>query len=265
MSERSSSLLRLAAELQSRGVPSISVLRVQLAGAEEYAGFRRLIELILPEREQEILHEPTPALQMAQFASRFEDRYFPLEEIFKDGAAEEYFELTQRIPLVVYGVGWEEYEEIASQAREGIQLMTYLLQNPHRDYEGTNVSLAEACLEHVPRDLLERVPEDGLSDQDAHRLLNGTPYEGLALWADRIMGGGSNFFANTDWVMFAEGAGPEWSVEEVEACTRDWHEFEEMSDRMFRFVDWLEQDLAKRFEEVLNFILENRNEQKTPS
>lgn len=258
MPERSSSLQRLAAELQSRGVPSLSVLRAQISGAEGYAEFRQLIGWFLPEREQEILHEPSPSLQMAQFATHFEARYFPLEEPFKDGAAEEYFELTQRIPLVVYGVGWEEYEEIASQTREGIQLMTYLLENPHRDYEGINVSLAEACAEHVPRELLERVPETGLSDQEARALLNGTPYEGLALWADRIMGGGSNFFVNTDWEMFMSGVGPDWTIEEVEACTREWHEFEEMNNRMFRFVDWLEQDLAKHFEEVLNFILENR-------
>ena len=243
----------------------MSVLRAHLDGAEEYAEFRRLIELILPEREREILHEPTPALQMAKFASRFEDRYFPLEEFFKDGAAEEYAELTQRIPLVVYGVGWEEYEEIASNARPGIQLMTLLLQNPHSEYGGSNVSLAEACAEHVPQDILDRVPESGLSAQAARDLLKGTRYEGLSLWADRIMGAGGNFFVETDYEMFAEGTGPEWTVDEVEACTREWHEFEEMTDRLFNFVDWLEQDLASNFEEVLNFILENRNAEKTPS
>lgn len=264
MPDRSSSLFQLAGELKSRGVPSISVLTAQIAGVEEFLDFRKLIVEFLPDFEQEILNETTPGAQIAIFCSHFEDLYFPLEEYFKDGAAEDYGDLTRRIPLVVYGVGWEEYEEIASQAREGIQLMTYLLENPHEEYGGTNVSLAEACLEHVPRDLLERVPEGGLSDQEARALLNGTPYEGLALWADRIMGGGDNFFINTDWEMFAQGVGPEWSIEEVEACTRDWHEFTEITDRMFRFVDWLEADLAGRFEELLNFILEKKSDEQTP-
>lgn len=258
MPERSSSLRHLAAELISRGVPSLSVLRAQLAGAEGYIDFRHLIEEFLPERGQDILREPSPGAQLAAFASYFEDRYFPLDDIFRTGDIEGYEDLTMHIPVIVMGMGWDDYDEIASDYKAGIQLITYLLENPFDEDGEINVSLAEACAEHVPRALLERVPENRLSGEEAHRLLDGTPYEGVAIWADRIGNASDNFFLDTDYQYLYASGPPEWDMGTVQALTRDWHQAQELENRLSRFVEWIEEDMPGRFEEILNFILEKR-------
>ncbi len=263
MPERASSLIYLADELRSRGIPSLSVLIAELAGAEDYAEFRRLINEFLPEREQDIIHESTPAEQIALFASYFEDRYFPLEDIFKLGDIEGYEEIAHRIPLIVMGMGWDDYEEIASEYRPGIQLMTYLLENPYDEEGRTNVSLAEACEELVPQALLQRVPENRLSPEEAHHLLNGTPYEGLALWADRICCSSNNFFLDTDYEYLWNSVPPEWDMETVQSLTRAWLQAMEQENRLDNFVTWLEEDPPRHFEELLNFILEKRDEEQT--
>lgn len=265
MPERAGSLIYLAVELRSRGIPSLSVLIAELAGAEDYAEFRRLIKEFLPEREQDILHETTPAAQIALFASYFEDRYFPLEDIFKLGDIEGYEEIAHRIPLIVMGMGWDDYESIPYEYREGIQLMTYLLENPYDEEGRTNVSLAEACGELVPQASLQRVPEKRLSPEEAHRLLNDTPYEGLALWADRICCSSNNFFLDTDYEYLWNSVPPEWDMETVQALTRDWLQAMELENRLDDFVIWLEEDLSGHFEELLNFILEKRDEEQTPT
>lgn len=258
MPERFSSLRHLAVELISRGVPALGVLRAQLADAETYADFRHLIEEFLPERGQDILREPSPGAQVAAFADYFRDRYFPLEDIYRTGDIEGYEELTMRIPVVVMGMSWDDYDEIASDYKPGAQLITFLLENPHDEAGTINVSLAQACLDHVPRALLERVPENRLSQEEAHRLLDGTPYEGVALWADRIGNASGNFFLDTDWEYLGASESLEWDMGTVQALTRDWHQAEESEERLGRFVDWLEDDMPGRFEEILNFILEKR-------
>jgi hypothetical protein len=134
--------------------------------------------------------------------------------------------------------------------------MSYLIRNP---FEGEmDVALAEACEEHVPRELLQRVPENGLEPEEIHQLLNGTRYEGLAIWADMIWHSTGNFFLDTDYEELWSGLFIEWNREEVERLTRDWQQAEELQNRLSEFANWLEGDLATRFEELLNFIVEQK-------
>lgn len=251
MPEKPGPLQSLVIQLAYRGVPSLSVLIAEVANAEDAAAFRRLVAEFLPEREQDILHESTPQEQIARFTSYFRDRYFPLEDIL-----ESYGELTSRIPVPVMGFTYDDYHELPSEFRESFQLMSYLIRNP---FEGEmDVALAEACEEHVPRELLQRVPENGLEPEEIHQLLNGTRYEGLAIWADMIWHSTGNFFLDTDYEELWSGLFIEWNREEVERLTRDWQQAEELQNRLSEFANWLEGDLATRFEELLNFIVEQK-------
>jgi len=64
--------------MRSLNPPSLSILIAQIGEIEDYHDFVKLVKEFLPEREKDILHELTPAAQMAAFTSYFEDRYFPL-------------------------------------------------------------------------------------------------------------------------------------------------------------------------------------------
>lgn len=249
-------LITLGKKLSSLGVPSLSTLTTQLSGAESYADFLNIIDQFLPERRQEILHEDTPGAQIARFAGYFEDRYFPLDQYCRMGDMESYEEIAHHIPVTVMGLSWDDYHEIAADFRDGIQLMTYLVIHPWE--EAPSVALAEACVEHVPQELLDRAAEIQLEPGEAHRLLDGTQYEPLAHWADRLHYCTGNFFLDNDYEMLMNSMPPEWSTENVTGLTREWQQAQAAENRLSDFVEWLEGAPQGRFEEMVNFILEKQ-------
>ena len=258
MPDRDGALSALARMMRSLGPPSLSILIARLSEMEEYEDFVNLVREFLPEREEDILHELNPCAQMAAFASYFEDRYFPLEDNFKLGEGESYNDITRCIPVIIRGLSYEDYEYITSDWREGYQLMAYLLESPYEEGD-TRISLAEACEEHVPVELLQRVPEGGLSLDEAHRILDNTPYKALALWADIMCANTGNFFLDTDYEMlWSGGAFPEWDRETVEILTRQWQQADLIEQEIYDLAEFLEGDPATRFGEILNFILERR-------
>ena len=258
MPERVRPLLILAYRLLARRVPSLSSLIAQISNAEEYAFFVDMVKTYLPERQQDILREPTPTSQMARFASYFEDRYFPLEPTFKDGMAEGYEEITRCIPVICMGISYEDYHE-APEWRPGALLMAYLVDNPYSE-EDLDVPLAEACREHLPDALIERAGQSRLFPGEAHSLLKGTRYESLALWADRLHFCTGNFFLDTEYEMLWNSIPPDWTPENVEELTKQWMQAEAHDNKTGEFMDWLEDDLTGRFEELVSFIEERRGD-----
>jgi hypothetical protein len=260
MPKRVSPLLALAIKLHSRRIPSLSSLVAQISDAENYAQFVQMVKTYLPEREQDILHEPTPQSQIARFASYFEDRYFPLEDIFKIGDLEGYGEITYRIPVVVLGFSYDDYHEIF-EWREGALLMTYLVESPW-DGEDENVSMAEECAEHVPAPLVERAGKVRLHLDEAHELLKGTKYETLALWADRLHYNTGNFFLDTDYETLWGSMPPDWDPETVAELSKQMEQAEVHENKTGELMEWLEKDLPGHFEELVSFIEERKGDEK---
>ena len=259
MPERDGPLLYLARKMLSLGPPSLSVLVARLGELEEYEDFISLVREFLPEREGDIFQNSTPASQMAAFASYFEDRYFPIDDMIKIGELESYYELTRAIPTIVRGFSWDDYHEIASSDwRPGIQLMTYLIESPYQEGDA-RIALAEACEEHVPVNILLQVPEGGISPPELHRILDDTPHKALALWGSQLWYDTGNFFLDTDYEMLWSGGELlSWDRETVEELTRQWQQADRIEQEISDLMDWLEGDPTTRFGEILNFILERR-------
>ncbi len=257
MSEEHGPLLVLARRMRALGPSSLSVLVARLGEFEEYGDFINLVREFLPEREEEILHELTPAWQMAAFASYFEDRYFPLEDSFKTGDMESYYDLVRGIPVIVRGLSWDDYNEIPTYYNTGIQLLTYLVESPYAESD-IEVALAEACREHVPDSLLVQVPEGGLLLSAAHQLLDDTPYKALALWADIICASTGNVFLDTDWETLGYSSMPDWDRETVKELTQEWLQADRISQEVHELAEWLEVDPKTRFGEMVKFINERR-------
>ncbi len=263
MPKRVSPLLALANKLLAQRIPSLNSLVAQIADAENYAQFVQMVKTYLPEREQDILHEPTPSSQMMSFASYFEDRYFPLEEIFKMGDLEGYGDLTYRIPVVVLGFSYDDYHEI-TEWRAGALLMTYLVESPWEE-EDTDVSMAEACASEVPAPLVERAGKVRLRLNEAHELLKGTKYEPLALWADRLHYNTGNFFLDTEYETLWNSMPPDWDPETVKGLTKEWKQAEAHDNKTGELMSWLEEDLPGHFEELVAFIEGRKaDEKETP-
>ena len=252
MYDRVGPLEALADKLRQLGPPSLATLIAHLSQGEEYEAFIKLIREFLPEREAEIRRELTPDTQIAKFASYFEDRYFPLDQILQTGDVEGYADLTLGIPVVVQGVSCEDYEEIATNWRDGYQLLTYLTESPWSNERP--VSIAEACLEIVPRELLDRVPE-ALSLEEMHTIFDNTPYKAAAIWADIVNQATGNVFLDTDWEYLSYTQRPEWEREEVEALTLAWHQGEQLYGEVVNLVEMLEADPKTHFAKLTEYII----------
>lgn len=265
MSNELSPLNALAHKLCSVRPPSLSILIARFNSAEDFKAFVALVRELLPEREQEILCRPNPAEQVSAFVDRFAERYFPLDEsisdmLYEDDIEEAYCYLLRGIPVQVMGISEDDYHSMPQSYRLGYQLIAYLLEDPYEDRGGARVALAEACREHVPVHLLERVPEGGLSFNVAHELLNGTEYEALAQYGDILAKATENEFLNIDYDWLCECEPPPWSREDVEYLTEQWQQAEVINNSVHRLVEWIEEDPPAHFEEILNFLEGKRNE-----
>lgn len=268
MSHEAGPLLELAQKLRSPRPPSVTRLVRLFASADAYKDFVVVVREILPEYEQDILRHPEPVVQMETFISRFNDRYFPLEDGFCDMMEEDeeeaYWLFLRGIPVQVMGVSYDDYHEMPDNYRLGLQLMTYLLESPFEAGDGARIPLAEACQRHVPIDLLQRVPEGGLSFGYAHELLNGTPYEALAQWGDILDKNTDNDFLNIDYDWFCECGPPDWDRGVVEELTLQWQRAEAIQTSVYRLVDWLEEDPPAHFRELLDFIEGKHRDEPDP-
>ena len=259
MPDKDGPLLVLGQRLLSCGPPSLSVLMARIGELDDYEDFITIIRELLPEREGDILGETTPSTQMASFASSFEERYFPIEPHIRDGVAETYDELTRGIPVIIRGIGYDDLHYIATDSRDAIQLMTYLNQDPYEDGD-TRIALAEACERLVPAELLQRVPEGGIRLDELHALLDNTPHKALVIWGDIMNQSTGNVFWDTDCESYGYNMPVDWSRETVDELTREWHQSDLIDQQISEMVGWLEVDPSGRFDELLNFILQRREE-----
>lgn len=262
MPEAHSTTKLLIAKLKSLGPPSLTHLANYLSGAEDYTEFAELIREILPERELEILGEPTIGRQITTFASYFQDRYFPLHQSFfwDEWAAEmTYCDFLRGVPVILQSFSNMEYHELPGDDRAAQKLLTYLVE-PQYGESQARIPLGESCLEYVSMDLLEKVPKGGFQTEDLEKWLKGTPYEGLINWAKIVTHDTGNDFIDIDEDDLYSGMElPPWNLQTVEYLTQEWHEgvlFWRPAEDLLTDV---ETDPANKFEELLNFILEKRD------
>ncbi|MDD5702429.1 MAG: hypothetical protein PHU23_10320 [Dehalococcoidales bacterium] len=240
--------------------PSISTLVGMLQDNQDYADFVHLVKEFVPERETEILGQPGPEQQIASFAGYFEDRYFPLPHFLRFGDAEEYSDLTQSIPLIALGFGYQDYDDLVQNGNTGAMLMTYFFRQPYGD-QGARIALGESCQEHVPAELLQRIPEQGFTPEELHQLLDGTSYQSLATWGDLIHLNTGNDLLDTDEEMLSNSVLPEWSRENVTYFTRQWAEAQEKQQGPFAMADEFEKKPAAYFQELMDFIDQQKERQ----
>ncbi len=239
--------------------PSLSILINLFQNAETYNDFVRLIRTYLPEREKEILEKPTPHEQMALFASHFEDRYLPLHPSFKLNEYEDdYCELLRDIPVMVMGFGWEDYHDL-NNARDGVQLMSYLFQTPEwgDEQDGARVSLVDGFPPQYQTEV-KRVPSRGITLKAARRIFVGKKWKGLRNWAEYINMDTGNWFLDTDDETRGNCELMDWFEKGIiEGMSKDWLQAQAFYGKMMDFASWLE-DKTKgpdRFKETVDFML----------
>jgi len=239
--------------------PSIRDLRQLLLSSENYAEFLRIVTQFTPEIEADVRRTDGARAKIALFATTFEGRYFPLHPAFSEGSFDDYNDICAQIPVVVMSINWDAYHELADgYYNEGMMLAAYVLADPYGDInavEGERVVLADACSRFVRREDLERVPPGGLSQKDAHKLLDGTRFEALATVGDILnFETGDCFHDNDEESVSQGGVDLEWTRENVETLTKQWLKAQVTEDKARNFYYWLETDKPAHFAELLDFI-----------
>ena len=271
MSSKTQPLLELGRLLLYLAAPpSISDLIAQLDEAEEYEQFIHMVRRFVPEAADDIFARSSPEEKIGAFAQEFSDRYFQLEDRFIEGDVEGYRDLTCAIPVIVLGMSFEDYHELAHDGRQGIQLMACLLDDPYEPdqqchasmprgtEQGARVALYDALRLFMPQEIIDRVPEGGLSNDDAQRIFVNSRFKPIALFSQMIGCGMGNFFLDTDYELLCQGNYPEWDAETVEELTQQWLEAEAIQNEVYTFCAWLERDPVKHFQEVLYFMERGR-------
>ena len=168
MSDQATPLEALVRQFRSYRPPSIGTLIGMLQDNQDYADFVHLVKEFLAGKGDGDSGPARSGAANGQFADYFEDRYFPLPHYLRFGDAEEYSDLTQSIPLIALGFGYQDYDDLVQNGNTGAMLMTYFFRQPYGD-QGARVALGEACQEHVPAELLQRIPEQGFTPEEMHQ------------------------------------------------------------------------------------------------
>lgn len=229
--------------------PSLRHLIGMLEQSEVYQEFLLLVREFLPEHEREII---TSRSRLDAFARRFEERYFPLAEAVVDDEEMEF--LVSSIPIVLEGMSFDDYHEF-EHYNQAQQLLMALVEYSFWGEEegGARVPLLEQCAKYVGEDLIRRVPRLGWKPEHMHQRLDGTEFEGAAVFADYMWHQTGTIFLDCtydeDW-----GGDLGWSRENVEGLTEEWPRARQMEAQMSSIMDWLDDAPQINFEKLLDAL-----------
>ena len=248
--------------------------------------FENKVKDMLPEQSTAILNHGNQEERIQAFSNAFQERYFPIDrwyiemtaDFWEEGLEEDltstqtpndqYAVLRGGIPILLWGLSWEEKHEIwqVEQAGPDICLMILMAQPPklgarQLDDENRNMrtSWMESAMEFVSEETLRRIPEEGIPLRVLETALSGTPLEGAALaalWGHSITGNPILDNTDNDEDTGGEKTILDWDCEDLEEISDMWKEAEDALEKMKKIAKWMEQDRENRFRQILEFTLE---------
>jgi hypothetical protein len=240
----------LARALRSGPPLPTDVVRM-LGNVEVELAFRELVHRLLPVDAGAILGVDSvgrdrEATRAWAFCEAIERRYFPIYEY------DEIYPLIYSIPFVRQGWSYDDFHDL--NQRTGTLLLRAICAEPYEANLGARVPLLEAVESlGVPRDVLSRVPGDGISPHDLHQSLDGTAYAAAADFADWTWGQTNFAFLDCDDDM--EVVDAEWTEENMQELKRQWQGARALTDRVSALEVWLEQNLPEHFLRLLEAAL----------
>ncbi len=246
--------------------PSVSALMDPGNGRAEFV---RIAREVFPGRAEELLGAAAPGLtreaaRMRALSSLVEERYLPVVRL------EHYGNVADGVPIPRLGPTDYEYHQVDAH-RPGALLLRALIEDPYMEldtayleelteeergeYSGVRVTVLELCEEHVPRELLEPLARSGLSEEQLHERLDGTPWEAAAWYADYLS-------KTTGCVCYDTSAedddpDPPWSAEVLVELAEQWRRSQMWEEELGRLFERLEEDPPARFWELLRAVFDS--------
>ena len=251
--------------------------------------FEKLVQRTLPEQASEILEITNEWDRVSRFVAVFSRTHFPLDDDYLETVIQWQFQgdptefeyeaygpyaiLRQGIPLEMTGCTWEEMHELGDEDRVGTAAITLLTRMPGimnnnqlwisqeeslKESLGMRTSWLESAASHIREETLKRIPENGIPMELLKEAVRETPLEAVFLEAEWVYNDTGNFFLDCNPTEEDEFSGfsDRWDTEVIERMTEEWEAAKPIKDKIDRLEEWLEKDIDKRFEEMLDFILE---------
>ena len=251
--------------------------------------FEKLVQRTLPEQASEILGIRDEWDRVKRFVAVFSSTHFPLDDNYLEMVIQWHFQenpsefehgkygpyaiLRQGVPFELTGCTWEAMHELWDGDRVGTAAITLLarmpgiVKNNHlwtyqeeslEEYLGMRTSWLESAASHIREETLKRIPEHGIPMELLKEAVRETPLEAVFLEAEWVYNDTGNFFLDCNPTEEEEftGFSDPWETEVIETTNEEWAEAKSIKDKINRLEKWLEKDIDKRFEEMLDFILE---------
>ena len=246
--------------------------------------FEKLVQLTLPNKASEILEIANELSRVNRFINVFSTTHFPLDDNymemviqwqfqedpseFEHGEYGSYAILRQGIPFELKGCTWEAMHELWDMDRVGTAAIALLARMPEilrnnlwasqEEYLGIRTSWLESAASYIREETLKRIPEHGIPMELLKEAVRETPLEAVLLEAEWVYNDTGNTFLDcnpTEEEEFSGFSDP-WETEIIETMTEEWEMAKPIKNKMYKLEKWLEEDIDKRFEEMLDFILE---------
>jgi len=260
--------LSLLAEMLKVGPPLLTEIIGCLEQIDTVKEFQALVRMLLPEYESEIMAAPRNR-RVYKFCYYFGQEYYPLPANTDCHPAD----WVNGMPVELMAMSYSAYHEL--QMRPGylllLSLVVYPYEGDERDIEegnevsfnGARVPLLDLVQRMVGEEIVDRMPKDGWTAGELHRMTDGTKYDGVGAFADWACSRTGcvvldSSYENCD---YEEGSGEPtflWTKHNVDILTDEWPKMQEIRGKIDHIVEWLEMDTIGHFRELLDFILKSK-------
>ena len=259
--------LSMLADMLKAGPPQLTEIIGCLEQIETVKEFRELVRMVLPEYESEIMSAPRNR-RVYKFCYYFGIEYYPLPANTDCPPAD----WVSGMPVELMAMSYSAYHEL--QMRPGyillLSLVIYPYEGDERDIEedipgsGARVPLLDLVRRIVGEEIGNRIPKDGWTAEELHRMTDGTKYDGAGAFADWACSSTGymvldSSYANCD---YEEGSGEPtflWTKHNVDILTSEWPRVQEIRRKIDRIVEWLEAEPEGHFHELLGFLLKSQS------
>lgn len=148
---------------------------------------------------------------------------------------------------------YEVGADIPEEESEGKTLMEIFA-------DGARVPLLDKVQRMIGEDSVIRIPRDGWTPEELHKMTDGTPYDGVGDFASWATQSTATVALDTNYsdVEYVEGNGEplfKWTWFNINTMTEEWPRVKQIREKIDKVVEWLEADPRSRFEELVDFLL----------
>jgi len=256
--------LSLLADMLKVGPPLLTEIIGCLEQIDTVKEFRALVRMLLPEYESEIMAAPRNR-RVYKFCYFFGQEYYPLPANSDCHPAD----WVNSMPVELMAMSYSAYHEL--QMRPGylllLSLVIYPFEGDERDIEddipvsGARVPLLDLVRRSIGEALVNRIPKDGWTNEELHRMTDGSNYDGVGAFADWACSSTGCVVLDSSYENcgYEEGGGEPtflWTKRNVDLLTGEWPKVQEIRGKIDHIVEWLEAEPEGHFRELLDFLLE---------